>query len=174
MGFIRSGGEASSSGRRHNPHARSSVAAEGGDNVARCPVCEQLCFLTTDGNGRLKAYDEWPHRVHPHTEVLKGPGDPIEVDNKARFNASMAKREGLTDDDVLDIIYSTEPPRILAEKYDIRVMYIHEIQMGHRRPMPGVDYEATQKERDAARNERARQKSREALEGRDREDGKFS
>lgn len=105
-------------------------------HTVKCSVCKQAVILDTDGfMGRMVALDP-DHRIHPHPEAAAPVRVAIVPDDQPY--APVAE---FTDAEILEILHSEEPRRLVAKKFGVSITTLAAIWSGQKRPMAGIDYD---------------------------------
>jgi hypothetical protein len=124
--------------------------------MIRCPVCQQLIELDTDGiHGRLVARDP-SGRLHPHPEATA----PVPLDPEPSLEVVPRRRvRYLDEEEVMEILESDERHEDLANRFGLSVSSIYAIWKGERNHVDGYDYQALAIRRAALTNELRRRRA---------------
>jgi hypothetical protein len=129
----------------------------------KCRICGASVWISTDGNGRLMAWDRWPNKPHPHPEAAMGEwawklSQGLEVGPPSK-----AAREVLTPEQIMEILHMAKPARAVADIYGCSESLVREIWSGRVYRQKDVDYKALRKLRSAGRPQRRAAFTREDL-----------
>jgi hypothetical protein len=120
--------------RRHEEGSVSAIEKVPRD---KCMICDEMVELFPNGNGHLRAYDQWPNKLHRHPEAAMGEG----AYRRANGLPDGTHRDP-SEAEVREILGSTQSPSQIGRYMQLDTAIVQGILKGEMFRLDDVDYEA--------------------------------